>query len=129
MEQLPDHNSDEVTIAIHREIYDMLRTHCDTHNLRLMDFIEEVLESAPRHDDLMQLSYETSGLLKKIKLLMDKMDNERRRSFERGFAQGVLAAVLTAAGYNGLSCDSLPEAIRQTRSQPPTDDRQLSLFD
>ena len=123
-------SSAEISVAINREIYDALRDHCDQNNLRLKHFIEEILENAPRQDDLLKLSFEASGLLKKVKYLMDKMDSERQRSFERGFAQGVLAALLNAAGYNGLSSQALPDAIRQNSPRKsPGDDRQLSLFD
>ena len=121
---------DEIEISISREVHDALRIHCDQHNLRFKYFIEEVLENAPRQDDAMALSYETSVLLKKVKHLLDKMEAERRRSFERGFALGILAALLNITGYSGVSAEMLPEEIRQSsRPKPPTDDRQLSLFD
>ncbi|MGB5984172.1 MAG: hypothetical protein WBG37_02625 [Desulfobacterales bacterium] len=121
---------DEIEISISREIYDALREFCDQNNLRFKYFIEEALESAPRRDHLLALSYESSALLKRVKHLMNKMEDERQRSYARGFAQGMLVAMLNSAGYSGVSDALLPEEIRNpSRTAVPRDDRQLSLFD
>ena len=121
---------DEVSVAISREIYEALRAYCDANNLRLKYFIEEILEHGPRQEELQMLSTEAASLLKKVRYVMDKMDDDRRRAFERGFAQGVLAAYLNTAGYAGLSRETLPETLRRhLQRQPPTDKRQMSLFD
>jgi hypothetical protein len=130
MDLAPHQQGDEVSVAINREIYEALREYCDTNNLRFKYFIEEILEYAPKQDDLLKLSLEASGLLKKVKYLMNKMEDERQRSFERGFTQGVLAALLNYAGYSGISQDTVPEEIRKTlQRKPPRNDRQMSLFD
>jgi len=130
MNQSADPPPDEVAVAISREIHEALRDHCDQNNLRLKHFIEESLENAPRQDDLLKLSYEASGLMKRVKYLMDKMDTERQRSFERGFAQGVLAALLSAAGHNGISQHIPPQEVRETlQRKAPRNDGQMSLFD
>ncbi|HSO20352.1 MAG TPA: hypothetical protein VLT88_12895 [Desulfosarcina sp.] len=110
-------------IPIDEALYADLRAYCDRCGIRFVDFIEEALCNAIDREQILTRSVETEKAL-------ERLDEDRRRSYRRGFYQGFVAGVLAGRGQLALAQGVIPPEIDEEENPfKVVSGRQLQLFD
>ena len=110
-------------INIEKDLYKRLRDYCDIGGIRFVDFVEEALENATEREEILKKSAKADEVLKRA-------DENRKRSFRRGFWQGFVAGFLARQGQFASSERLTPSEVSY-REDPfkLVSGNQLSLFD
>ena len=109
------------TITIDGALYKELRGYCDANGIRLVDFIEDSLETAIYRSEMEKLLADTERLEERVAFI-------KREAIRQGFTQGVLAASLALGGHLELSEQVTPEAATSEVDFRPITGGQLPLF-
>ena len=111
------------TIRISAKVYDQVRGHCDGAGLRLRDFVEEAIASAPAREEELDLIREADRSL-------ESAEQGRRRSYRRGFWDGFCASFFASQGRMDLCLVKTPETL-QEKNDPFKVSRggQMQLFE
>ncbi|MFH1984012.1 MAG: hypothetical protein ABIL58_19405 [Pseudomonadota bacterium] len=112
---------DTQTIAIDGALYRELRGYCDTNGIRLVDFIEDSLETAIYRSEMEKLLADAERLKERVEFI-------KREAIRQGFTQGVLAASLALGGHLDLSEQATPEAAKSEIDFRAITGGQLPLF-
>ena len=109
-------------ITIDGALYRELRSYCDENGIRLLDFIEDSLETATYRREM-------EALLADAERLRGRVEVITTAAVRQGFTQGVLAASLAMTGNSGVSAKVTPEAAKSEVDFRPITGEQLSLFE
>ncbi|HSO20799.1 MAG TPA: hypothetical protein VLT88_15150 [Desulfosarcina sp.] len=110
-------------IPIDDALYADLRAYCDRCGIRFVDFIEDALCNAIDREQILTRSVEAEKAMKQL-------DQDRRRSYRRGFYQGFVSGVLAGRGQLALSQGIMPSEICEEENPfKVVAGRQLQLFD
>jgi len=116
-------NQDLKIIKINSNLYDKLRSHCDTIGARFIDFVEDSLENAFSLNQLEKVHKETEKLFEIV-------NKERKKIYVHGFKQGFCAAFCLVQGQIGLSQEFTPAEVRsEIETCIPGDGKQIKLFE
>ena len=114
-------NENIKTITIDGALYRELRDYCDANGIRLIDFIEDSLETATYRREMEALLTDAERLRGRIALITTA-------AVRQGFTQGVMAASLAMAGHIGASQKVTPDAAKSGVDFRPIKGEQLPLF-
>jgi hypothetical protein len=92
------------SITIDSDLYENLRAYCDNSGIRFVDFVEDALEQAIAHEEILEKS-------EKADRVLNRVTEDMQRSFRRGFLRGYLAGVLAGQGRLALSQKLIPAEV------------------
>lgn len=115
-------NKKRETIKINSELYDSLREWCDRENIRLIDFVEESLQSAVDDYEQLKLAEENKKVASQLKENYDKI-------YKKGFDEGFFIALYNLKGkaWAGSEKDTLKKNVEKNILKP-VEGPQLKLF-